>query len=67
MIRVKPYAVLAQWIMSEKYKGVPIIFHIQYVGMPGYKSNSTHMYLSDAPSTEGNYSLSSQTIGAKSN
>ncbi|XP_067933264.1 uncharacterized protein [Watersipora subatra] len=45
---VKPFSVTAQWIMSEKYKGVPTHFTIYYIGRPGYRSaDSNFVYLSN--------------------
>ena len=52
--RIKPYTVLAQWIMSEKYKGVTIKFSIVFIGRPGYmKTNGEYGYIADAPNETG--------------
>ena len=32
----KPYAVEAQWIMSEKYKAIQTTFDVEFIGRPGY-------------------------------
>lgn len=51
---VKPYAIQVQWIMSEKYKGLPIIFEVNYIGRPGYETvDDGIVYLDGYPQSEG--------------
>lgn len=51
---IKPYTVQAQWIMSEKYKGVAVIFWLRYIGRPGHKTaNGEYVYLDSYPQLAG--------------
>jgi len=50
--------VLAQWIMSEKYKGVRVKFYVKYVGRPGHRTSvDTYDYMDNYPPYAGNYTL----------
>lgn len=51
---IKPYAVQAQWIMSEKYNTILTTFEVEYEGNPGYRlANSTPVYTPGVPERLG--------------
>ena len=53
-VLIKPYAVRLQWIMSEKYKGVPVMFDARFVGMPAYiTADNEYEYLDSYPESAG--------------